>query len=114
MLLSLFTLPLEILTQIFALLEGYQISKCGAVCTYFKHVIESLILLQYFIKLDMFGYTYGSGYLGAPAVAGTRLNQLESTSTLESSKLGGISRSYPALGKWLRFTLSRNLSKVRS
>ncbi|KAF9503116.1 hypothetical protein BS47DRAFT_881838 [Hydnum rufescens UP504] len=79
--LSLFTLPLQILIRIFALLEGYQIAKCGAVCTYFKHVIESSILLQYFIKLDMFGYTNGSGSLGAPAVAATRLNPLESTST---------------------------------
>jgi hypothetical protein len=29
--LSLFTLPLEILGRIFALLEGHQIAKCGAV-----------------------------------------------------------------------------------
>jgi hypothetical protein len=47
------------------------------VCTYFKHVIESSIVLQYFIKLDMFGYTDGSGSLDAPAVTATRLNQLE-------------------------------------
>jgi hypothetical protein len=94
--LSLFTVPLEILTQIFRLLEGHQIAKRATVsprqfsllhhpgmlnplkiCSYFKHVIESSIVLQYFIKLDMFGYTDISGSVDAAETPATRLNQLE-------------------------------------
>ncbi|KAF9510355.1 hypothetical protein BS47DRAFT_90441 [Hydnum rufescens UP504] len=48
-----------------------------AVCSYFKHVVESSIVLQYFIKLDMLGYTDGSRSLGALVIAATRLYQLE-------------------------------------
>ncbi|KAF9510338.1 hypothetical protein BS47DRAFT_1487518 [Hydnum rufescens UP504] len=52
-------LPLELLIHIFALLDGRQIARCTIVCSHFKHVIENSTTLQYFIKLDMFGYTDG-------------------------------------------------------
>ncbi|KAF9512480.1 hypothetical protein BS47DRAFT_1382975 [Hydnum rufescens UP504] len=76
--LGLFALPPEILIHIFGLLEGRQIARCGTVCSYFKHVIEGSILLQYFVKLDMFGYTDVSESVDAPGIPATRLNQLES------------------------------------
>ncbi|KAF9504923.1 hypothetical protein BS47DRAFT_1386114 [Hydnum rufescens UP504] len=65
-------LPVELLIHIFALLEGHQIVRCIAVCSYFKHAIENSTALQYLIKLDMFGYTNGPGRADA-----ARLNQLE-------------------------------------
>jgi hypothetical protein len=43
------------------------------VCSYFKRIVECSTVLQYFIKLDIFGYTDGSG---SPAIPATRLNQL--------------------------------------
>ncbi|KAF9514407.1 hypothetical protein BS47DRAFT_1485129 [Hydnum rufescens UP504] len=75
--LSLFTLPLEILTRIFGFLEGRQITGCSTVCSYFKHAIENSIVLQYLIKLDMFGYADVSGSVDASVVPATRLDQLE-------------------------------------
>jgi hypothetical protein len=53
------------------------ISNSLKVCSYFKHVIENSIVLQYFIKLDMFGYAHVSGSVDTPAIPTTRLNQLE-------------------------------------
>ncbi|KAF9510327.1 hypothetical protein BS47DRAFT_1487509 [Hydnum rufescens UP504] len=69
--------PPEILTQMFGLLEGYQIARCGAVCSYFKRVIEGSSGLQYLVKLDMFGYTDVSESVDAAAAPAMRLNQLE-------------------------------------
>ncbi|KAF9510339.1 hypothetical protein BS47DRAFT_1384011 [Hydnum rufescens UP504] len=69
--------PLEILTQIFGLLEGHQIARCGAVCSYFKRIVEGSSGLQYLIKLAIFGYTDASESVDAPASAITRLNRLE-------------------------------------
>ncbi|KAF9510322.1 hypothetical protein BS47DRAFT_1487506 [Hydnum rufescens UP504] len=69
---GLLTLPLELLIHIFALLEGHEIVRCITVCSYFKQAIEDSITLQYFIKLDMFGYTNGPGNVDA-----ARLSQLE-------------------------------------
>ncbi|KAF9514409.1 hypothetical protein BS47DRAFT_881028 [Hydnum rufescens UP504] len=70
--LDLLALPLELLIRIFALLEGHQIVRCIAVCSYFKLAIENSITLQYVIKLDMFGYIDGPGRADS-----ARLNQLE-------------------------------------
>ncbi|KAF9511768.1 hypothetical protein BS47DRAFT_1346358 [Hydnum rufescens UP504] len=47
------------------------------VCSYFKDVIQSSIILQYLIKLDMFGYIDALGSMDAPLIPATRLNQLE-------------------------------------
>ncbi|KAF9511745.1 hypothetical protein BS47DRAFT_1139583 [Hydnum rufescens UP504] len=74
--LSLFTLPHEILTRIFALLEGRHIARCSAVCSYFKDIVGCSAVLQYFIKLDMFGYLDVSGSVDVPAISATRLSQL--------------------------------------
>ncbi|KAF9510333.1 hypothetical protein BS47DRAFT_1384007, partial [Hydnum rufescens UP504] len=68
---SLLALPVEILIRIVGLLEGRRIARCSAL----QHVIESSVVLQYFIKLDMFGYTDVSGSVSA--VPAMRLNRLE-------------------------------------